>query len=85
MSAPKGHTQVTAPRRDRMAPPLAQLSELGSLFGGIAAVDPISTVLVALGAILMVGSLGFFGYLVAGAAVDLVIPDRIGRTRRPGA
>ena len=64
---------------------VSQLTELGSLFSGIATGDPISTVLVALGAILMVGSLGFFGYLTLGAAASLVIPDRVGRTRRPGA
>lgn len=64
---------------------VSQLSELGSLFSGIATGDPISTVLVVLGAVLTLGSIGFFGYLTLGAAVDLVIPDRIGRTRRPGA
>ena len=62
----------------------SQLTELGSLFSGIATGDPLSTVLVAMGAVLMVGSLGVFGYLTAGAALSLVIPDRVGRTRRPG-
>ena len=62
-----------------------QLTELGSLFSGVATGDPLSTVLVVLGAVLMVGSLGVFGYLTLGAAASLVIPDRIGRTRRPGA
>lgn len=64
---------------------VSQLTELGSLFSGIATGDPISTVLVILGALLMVGSLGVFGYLTLGAAASLVIPDRVGRTRRPGA
>lgn len=64
---------------------VSQLTELGSLFSGVATGDPLSTVLVAVGAILTVGSLGFFGYLVLGAAASLVIPDRVGRTHRPGA
>ena len=64
---------------------VSQLSELGSLFSGVATGDPISTVLVVLGAVLILGSIGFFGYLTLGAVVDLFTPDRIGRTRRPGA
>ena len=64
---------------------VSQLTELGSLFSGIATGDPISTVLVVLGAVLMVGSIAVFGYLTIGAAASLVIPDRVGRTRRPGA
>lgn len=68
-----------------MTSQLSGLTELGSTFGGIAAVDPLSAFLLALGAVITLGSITFFGYLTLGAAVDLVIPDRIGRTRRPGA
>lgn len=64
---------------------VSQLTELGSLFAGIAGVDPVSVAMLALGAVLTLGTVAVFGYLALGAAVDLVIPDRIGRTRRPGA
>jgi len=64
---------------------VTQLSELGSHFSAVATGDPISTVLVAMGALLFVASFGLVGYLALGAAVDLVIPDRIGRRHRRGA
>lgn len=63
----------------------SQLSELANLFSGVAGVDPLSALLLALGAVLVVGSSAVLGYLALGAAVDLVIPDRVGQSRRPGA
>lgn len=68
-----------------MATIASQLSELADLFSGVAGVDPLSTLLLVLGAVLIVGSSAVLGFLALGAAVDLVVPDRVGRTRRPGA
>lgn len=66
-----------------MASLLAQLAELGSLFGGIATTDPVSAVLLALGGLLTVGSVAVLGYLALGAGVDLLVPEPTGRVRRP--
>lgn len=68
-----------------MASVVTQMTELGSYFSGVATADPISAVLVALGAILTLGSMAFVGYLTAGAVLDLIVPDRIGRTHRKEA
>lgn len=68
-----------------MASPLAPLGELGSLFAGIAGTDPISTVLLALGGLLTVGSVAVLGYLALGAAVDLLVPEGTGQVHRPRA
>lgn len=54
---------------------LAQLTELGNLFAGIATTDPVSTLLLLLGAVITVGSAGFFGLLALGAALDLFTPN----------
>ena len=68
-----------------MASVVTQLTELGAYFSGVATADPVSAVLVALGAVLTLGSVAFVGYLAAGAVLDLIVPDRIGRTHRRGA
>jgi len=68
-----------------MASLLLQAAGLGSLFGSVAARDPISAILLALGAILTLGAIVVLGYLALGAAVRLVAPDRVGRVHRPGA
>lgn len=48
-------------------------------FADVAAHDPLSAVLLLLGAVLIVFSMGVFGYLTLGALVDLVTPDLSGR------
>lgn len=63
---------------------VTQVGEIGSLFGGVAGVDPLSTLLLALGVVLTVGASAVVGLLALGAALDLVVPDRIGRVERPG-
>jgi len=68
-----------------MQPIGTQLSELGSHFSAVATGDPVSTVLVAMGAVVFVASFGLGGYLALGALVDLFTPDRVGRTHRRGA
>ena len=49
--------------------------EMPELFADIAAHDPIAAVLLAVGSVIFVVSFGFFGFLVAGAVAELVIPD----------
>jgi len=49
-------------------------------FQSVATNDPISAVLMALGSLLVFVSLGVFGYLTLGAAVDLITPDVSGRS-----
>ena len=44
-------------------------------FVDIATHDPISALLVAVGGLIITVSVGFFAILVAGALVELVIPD----------
>lgn len=64
---------------------LAQVSPVGDLLDAVtyfqeaATVDPLSAILFVLGQLLFVVSFAFFGYLVLGALVDLVIPDTSGR------
>jgi len=53
---------------------LAQLTELGTLFAGVATTDPVSALLVLLGLVITAGSAGFFGLLVLGALADLATP-----------
>jgi len=44
-------------------------------FASVAAADPLGAVLLAVGALLVAVSVGVFGYLVAGAALELIVPD----------
>lgn len=53
---------------------LAQLTEIGALFAGVAATDPVSALLLLLGAVLTGGSAAALGLLALGAALDLVAP-----------
>lgn len=53
--------------------------ELGGAFGDIAAVDPVSAVLLALGALVMLFVGALTGVMVLGAVGDLLIPDSLGR------
>lgn len=57
-----------------MATLLAQLTELGTLFAGVAGADPLSAILLLLGAVITAGSAGFVGLLALGAVLDLFTP-----------
>ena len=58
-----------------MASIIQNLSEMVRLFSEVALADPISAVLLALGAIFVAFSSVVFGLLTAGAVLDAVIPD----------
>ena len=57
-----------------MASLLAQIIEVATLFGGVAAADPLSALLLLLGAVITGGTVAALGYLALGAAVELVSP-----------
>lgn len=48
-------------------------------FATVAGNDPIGAILMAVGGVLMLVTMGVFGYLSLGAAVDLITPDLSGR------
>jgi len=52
-------------------------------FADVAMHDPISALLVVVGALIVLASLGFFGLLVAGAGLDLILPEEAGETHPP--
>jgi len=56
------------------------LTEMVSLFSDVATADPLSAVLLAVGALFVVAPSAALGYLAAGAFVDLLIPESIGRS-----
>ncbi len=49
-----------------------QFSEMNDYFMTVAAADGLAAVLLAVGTLLIAGSVAVMGYLTAGAAVDLV-------------
>ncbi|MEF8813899.1 MAG: hypothetical protein V5A55_08775 [Halovenus sp.] len=49
-------------------------------FAEVAMHDPISALLVVVGAVIVLASLGVFGLLVAGAGLDLIRPETAGET-----
>jgi hypothetical protein len=51
------------------------LVEMPGQFADVAAHDPISAVLVAMGAVLVTAPLGLFGVLTLGAVVEFIVPD----------
>jgi hypothetical protein len=55
--------------------------ELLFSFAEIAQYDPLSALLLAVGGIIMFATMGVLGWLTAGAAIDLVTPDRTGPPR----
>lgn len=65
---------------------LAQVNPVGDLLDAVtyfvdaATVDPLSAILVALGNLLFAATFLFFGYLVLGSLVDLLIPESPGRS-----
>ena len=56
------------------------LTEMVTLFGDVATSDPLSAALLAVGALFVVAPSAALGYLAAGAAVDLVKPESLGRS-----
>lgn len=59
--------------------PIDDVVTMGEQFQDVVATDPVSAVLVVIGASLVAAASGVFGYLTLGALVDLLTPDRIGR------
>lgn len=62
---------------------VSSLLEMPNALGDAAGVDPLSAVLLGIGGLVMLGSLGYFGVLVAGAAVSLLRPEGGGRDYPP--
>jgi len=58
---------------------LDNIVKLGELFGDVATSDPISGVLLALGAVLTAFASVAFGYLSARGLADAIIPSQLGR------
>jgi predicted membrane protein len=63
---------------------LTSLTEAPAKFIDVALHDPISAVLVAVAAVILIASLGFFAVLVLGAIADLVTPSSGGQRHQPG-
>ena len=59
--------------------PLSDLMDAAGYFGDVATTDPLSTLLIVVGNLLIVLSMAALGYLALGAAVDYVIPESPGR------
>ena len=59
---------------------IENLIKMADLFGNVATSGPISAVLVALGALLVIAPSAMLGYLAAGALVEFVIPDSLGQS-----
>ena len=53
-------------------------------FAGVAAHDPLSAVLMVIGSLIVLGTVGFVGYLVLGALAELLNPTSGGEPRQPG-
>jgi len=64
---------------------IAQVNPIGDVLDAVtyfvdaATVDPLSAILVALGNLFFAATFLFFGYLVLGSLVDLLIPESPGR------
>lgn len=61
-----------------MASPL-DVADLAEPFRTVATTDPISTLLLAIGAVLVAVSAGGFGVLALGGLLDAIVPDELGR------
>jgi hypothetical protein len=59
---------------------IENVTEMVDLFANVATIGPVSAVLLAIGALLVIGSSAVIGYLAAGAFVDLLIPESLGRS-----
>jgi len=53
-------------------------------FARVAAHDPLSAVLLAIGALIVLGTVGFVGYLLLGAVAEILNPTPGGEPRQPG-
>jgi len=53
-------------------------------FAGVAAHDPLSALLLAVGAVIVSATVGFVGYLVLGAVAELLTPTPGGEPEQPG-
>ena len=54
----------------------------GDLFGEVARTDPLSAILLALGALLIVFSTAVFGYLALGGALEPLVPEHLNHPAR---
>jgi len=55
---------------------IGNITEMITQFTNIALSDPLSAISLAFGSLFIAVSVGAFGYLALGAAVDLVTPER---------
>lgn len=53
-------------------------------FASVAAHDPLSAVLLAIGALIVFGTVGFVGYLLLGVLAEILTPTPGGEPRQPG-
>lgn len=60
------------------------LIDMPGKFADIAMHDPLSAVLLTVGAILTTLAVAYFGLLAAGSVLDLFTPEASGPPRRPG-
>lgn len=58
--------------------------DMPGAFEPAATQDPLSTVLILIGALLVGAASVVFGGLTLGAAIDLILPDSEGTTHQPG-
>jgi hypothetical protein len=63
---------------------LESVARLPFEFAEIATHDPLSALLMGVGSLIVAASVGGFGYLVAGAVVDLLTPTPGGEPDQPG-
>lgn len=63
---------------------LGSILDLPGAFADVLSHDPVAAVLLVVGGIVMLFSLGFFGLLVLGALADLFTPSPGGRPGQPG-
>lgn len=54
----------------------------GDLFGTVVRTDPLSAILLALGAVLVVFSSAVFGYLALGGALEPLVPEHLNHPSR---
>lgn len=60
------------------------LIDMPGRFADIALHDPLSAVLLTVGAILTTLAVAYFGLLVAGSVLELLTPELTGQPRQPG-
>lgn len=70
---------ATATGLSSTVPFVTDLTAAGEYFAEVAATDPLSALLLVIGNLLIVFSVGVLGYLALGAFVDAVTPESLGR------